>query len=457
MDHDHIGISRQLAAHVAKTRYEALPPDVVSAFKRALLDFLACAISGSAMPVSKALLSYFEENDATRIATVIGSRSSLSPANAALVNGANVHGLDFDDGYLQAAAHPGGAVFPAVLAAAEKHGASAREVISAVVVGYDVMLRIGSAIHPAIAARGFHNTAVAGVFGATAGVANLIGLDEKQALDALGIAGSFAGGIRAYLEDGAEIKRIHPGKAAHDGLLCAEFARRGITGPGKVLEGHYGLFQTHVDNNVRWERLLDGIGESYAISSVYFKPYPCCRGNHTFIDAIRALRERHEFAVQDIARVDLGGYVHAITGHDQKHHENLLDAQMSLPCGAALALVFGDVTSQMFLPDTLERADVQAMIQLANPYIDDECEQIYPRKRSAFVRLGLHDGRNLEIRLVDPKGEPDNPMSNSDLERKLISNCESLIGSERCARLIDQVWNFENLADAAQILKYCEA
>ncbi|MGQ0751958.1 MAG: MmgE/PrpD family protein [Betaproteobacteria bacterium] len=450
---NHIGVSRKLASHIANTRYETLPTHAVSAFKRALLDFLACAIAGSAMPVSRALLSYFEENDATRISTVIGGRCKLSPSNAALVNGANVHALDFDDGYLQAAAHPGGAVFPAVLAAAEQRGASARDIISAVVAGYDVMLRIGAAIHPVIAARGFHNTAVAGVFGATAGVANLLKLDEEQTSHALGIAGSFTGGIREYLDEGAEIKRIHPGKAARDGLLCAEFAQRGITGPGKVLEGRYGLFRTHVDNQVRWERLLERLGESYEISSVYFKPYPCCRGNHTFIDAIRALRERHEYSAADIVRVDLGGYVHAITGHDQKHHENLLDAQMSLPCCAALALVFGDVTAQMFLPDTLARPDVQAMIRRADTSIDEECERLYPRKRSAFVRIVLRNGRKLEMRLVDPKGEPDNPMSNADLERKLISNCEALIGSERCACLIDQVWNFEQLADAASILK----
>ncbi|MCC7487330.1 MAG: MmgE/PrpD family protein [Burkholderiales bacterium] len=452
MDPDRIGASRRLAAHAASARYGDLPPATVAAFRRALLDFLACAISGSAMPVSRALLSFFEDTDASRTASVIGSRSRLSPSNAAMVNGASCHGLDFDDGYLQAAAHPAGAVFPAVLAAAEERRAGARDIVAAVVAGYDVMLRIGAALHPAIAHRGFHNTAVAGVFGAAAGVANLIGLDERQALHALGIAGSFAGGIRGYLDDGADTKRIHPGKAARDGLLCAEFARRGLTGPGRVLEGRYGLFHSHVDDDARCERMLERLGERWEIESVYFKPYPCCRGNQTFIDAIRVLHERKEYAVDEVARIDLGGYTHAIHGHDHRHHENLLDAQMSLPCAAALALVFGDVTVGMFRPEVLGRPDVRAMLERTNPYIDGECDRLYPHKRSALVRVVLHDGREREIRLQDPRGEPANPMTNEDLERKLVSNCEPVIGGERCARLIERVWAFETLAEPLDIL-----
>ncbi len=225
--------TQRMAGHIAAARFEALSAPVVHAAKRVLLDFLTCAVSGSAMPVSKALLSYYEENDATRVATVIGSSVRLSAPNAALVNGANTHGLDFDDGHTHASAHPAGAVFPAILAVAEQHGSTPREILLAAVIGYDVMIRIAAAMHPGSARRGWHNTAIAGVFGATAAAATLLKLDARQARDALGLAGSFAGGIREYLDDGAEIKRLHPGKSARDGLLCAEFAKRGITGPGQ--------------------------------------------------------------------------------------------------------------------------------------------------------------------------------------------------------------------------------
>src|SRR3954470_6392881 len=311
-----IGASARIAAHASGLTFDKLPQDTVHAFKRTLLDFLTCAISGAAMPVSQALLAYFEENDTTRISSVIGNGAKLSPPNAALVTGTNTHGLDFDDGHTQGSAHPAGVIFPAVLAVAEQRGSSAQEIVTAVVCGYDVMCRIAATMHPESARRGYHNTALAGVFGATAAVSNLLKLDAAQTLNALGLAGSFSAGIREYLDEGAEIKRIHPGKAARDGITCAEFARRGITGPGKVLEGRYGFFATHAAPNVKWPRLFEGMGERFEINSIYHKPYPCCRHYHAVIDGIKELRQEHGFKSDDVAHADLGMYAVGFNGHD---------------------------------------------------------------------------------------------------------------------------------------------
>lgn len=447
------GASRRMADHVARLRYETLPQGTLHAFKRALLDFMTCAIAGSAMPVSRALLSYYEENDATRTATVMGTRARLSAPNAALVNGANVHGLDFDDGHTHGSAHPAGVMFPAVLAAAEQHGADAKAIVVATVAGYDVMLRIAAAMHPASARRGFHNTALAGVFGSAAAVASLLRLDAQRCGHALGLAGSFAGGTREYLDEGAEVKRIHPGKAARDGLLCAEFARRDITGPSKILEGRYGLFHTHAGGEVKWARFFEGLGQRFEISDVYFKPYPCCRHYHAIIDGICALRERHRFGAEDVAHIDLGIYAVGVNGHDHKHCGNLLDAQMSAPCAAALALADGKVTASQFLPESLDRPEVQAVMQRIDTRIDPECERIYPATRSGAVHIVLHDGRQFEARVLDPKGEAANPMVDADLERKFIANCEPIIGSARCAGLLEQVWHFEALQSIDELLR----
>ena len=437
------GASAKLAAHAAAVRFEALPPSTVHAFKRALLDHVTCAIAGSGMPVSRALLSYYEETDAARAAGVTGTRARLSAPNAALVNGANTHGLDFDDGHTNGSAHPSGVVFPAVLAAAEQHGSGARAVIAAVVAGYDVMARLAAAMHPVTARRGYHNTPLAGVFGSAAAVANLLGLDAARTNHALGLAGSFAGGIRQYLDDGAEIKRIHPGKAARDGLLCAEFARRGITGPGKILEGRYGFADVYTGGELKWERLFDGLGATYEIERIYFKPYPCCRHYHSAIDGIRALRAEHRIDPSAVATMRIGLYGVGVHGHDHKHFDNLLDAQMSAPVGAALAMAEGDVAAHMFLPESLERPGVRRLIDASDAYLDDECERIYPKRRSGAVEIALTDGRKLAARVLDPKGEGDNPMSDADLERKLVVNCEPVLGTAGCRSLIAAVWEFD--------------
>ncbi|MGQ0524441.1 MAG: MmgE/PrpD family protein [Betaproteobacteria bacterium] len=447
------GASRRLAVHVAKARYEALPGEAVHAFKRALLDFVTCAVSGSAMPVSRALLSYYEENDATRTATVIGSDVRLSAPNAALVNGANTHGLDFDDGHTHGSAHPAGAIFPAVLAAAEQHGADPRSVIVAAVIGYDVMLRIAAAMHPATARRGFHNTALAGVFGAAAAVSSLLRLDAAQTGHALGLAGSFAGGTREYLDEGAEVKRVHPGKAARDGLLCAEFAHRGITGPSRILEGRYGFFHTHAGDGIKWSRLFDDLGRRFEIEQVYFKPYPCCRHYHAIIDGLCALREAHGFGASDVEHVDIGLYAVGVSGHDHRHCDTLLDAQMSAPCAAALAIVDGQVSASQFLPESLQRAEVLGLLPKIDTRIDDECERLYPGTRSGVVQVTLRGGARLERRVLDPKGEAANPMTDADLEQKFRANCEPVNDDAWCDALLHDIRHFEQGENVAHFLK----
>lgn len=441
----------RLAQHITAARYDRLAAGTVHAAKRAMLDFLTCAVSGSAMPVSKTLLSYYEETDATRSAAVIGSKSRLSAPNAALVNGANTHGLDFDDGHTHASAHPAGAVFPAILAAAEQHGRSPRDILLAATIGYDVMVRIAAAMHPGSARRGWHNTAIGGVFGATAAVSSLLGLDAAQTRNALGLAASFAGGIREYLDDGAEIKRLHPGKAARDGLLCAEFARRGITGPAQALEGRYGFFNVFVGGEVKWDRLFEALGERYEIEGAYFKPYPCCRHYHAAIDGVLDLRAQQGFAPAEVARIDIGLYAVGVHGHDHKHCDNLLDAQMSAPCAAALAVVDGGIAAHNFLPDSLARPEVRRLIEASDTRIDPECERVYPGRRSGAVRLTLRDGRVFEQRVLDPRGEGENPMSDADLEHKFMVNCEPLLGAAKCRRLLDTAWHFDAAPDAGEL------
>jgi 2-methylcitrate dehydratase PrpD len=308
-------------------------------------------------------------------------------------------------------------------------------------------------MHPVTARRGFHNTALAGVFGAAAASSSLLELDAAATNHALGLAGSFAGGVREYLDDGAEIKRIHPGKAARDGLLCAEFAKRGITGPAKILEGRNGFAQAFAGGEMKWGRLFEGLGSRYEIESAYFKPYPCCRHYHSAIEGALALRAEHRLDPKAIESVRIGLYAVGVHGHDHKHFDNLLDAPMSAPVGAALALAEGDVAAHMFLAPTLEKPEVRRLIEASDTYLDPECERVYPGIRSGMVELGLKGGRRLEKRVLEPKGEAANPMSDADLERKLRVNCAPVVGADRCQALIEAVWGFDRAGTIAPLLR----
>lgn len=449
----HNDVTRRLARHVATTRYEDLNERAIHSFKRTLIDYLATSITGAQEPVSRQMLEYLASVDDSRTCAVIGSTQRLSVMNAALVNGTSTHALDFDDGHTNGSAHPGGPNFPAVFAVAEQKALTARSVILATVLGYDVMLRIASAIHPTSALRGWHNTPVTGVFGASAGVSSLIGNDEEQTLFALGMAGSFAGGLFEFLGEGADIKRIHPGKAARDGVLCAELGKRRITGPMHVLEGKNGVFKAFVDNQVNWERLMRGLGTRYEIEDAYFKPYPCCRHLHPIMDGIVTLKRKHRIDPAQVERIDAGSYAVGAR-HNHTSWRQLLDAQMSMPVAAALALIEDDVTSPSFKPGRVDRPEVQRMIQKVKVYTDEETDHQYPARRGGVVTLVMKDGSQLTERVLDPKGEGENLMSDGDLERKFVSNCEPIVGKARCQQLLEAVWGFDRLTDLAVFYRW---
>lgn len=428
--------TRRIAQYVATIDTRTLPERAIHAFRRALLDYLTCAVAGSRMESTRIVLDYLQSWDLAKEACVVGTPLRLAAQNAAFVNGAATHGLDFDDGMTRGSVHPAGSIFPALLAMAEKLGSSAEDLIAAGVAAYDVTLRIASTVHPHSSRRGFHNTPTAGVFGATAGVARLLKLDAKTTLDALGVAGSFSGGLRAYLQDGAEIKRIHPGKAARDGIVCAELAKRGLTGPAQVIEGRYGYVQAIAGGNADWERLAGALGERYEICDVYFKPYPACRHFHAALDAVRTIGRRTPFSLDDVAKVDIGMYEAGAAGHDQKTADNLLDAQMSAPVTTALAMAFGNVTVPSFDRANLDRPDIRRLIEVTDVYVDEECERIYPGRRSGVARVQLKDGRVLEERVLDPKGEGENPMTDEDLATKFSANCAPVLGEARSREML---------------------
>jgi 2-methylcitrate dehydratase PrpD len=445
--------TRLLARHVVRTRFEDLNERAVHSFKRTLLDYLTTALTGSQEPVSQQMLDYLASVDESRTAAVVGSTQRLSVLNAALLNGTSTHALDFDDGHTNGSAHPAGPNFPAVLAVAEQQGMDAKNVILATVMGYDVMLRVSSAIHPISALRGWHNTPITGVLGAAAGVSKLIGSDEDQTLYAIGLAGSFAGGLFEFLGEGADVKRVHPGKAARDGLLCAELGKRRITGPMHVLEGKNGFFKAFVENKVNWERLTLGLGSRYEIEDAYFKPYPCCRHLHPIMDGIVNLKQKHRVKPAEVDRIEAGSYAVGAR-HNHTSWEALLDAQMSMPCAAALALVEDSVTSPSFKPGHIDRPEVQAMIPKVKVYTDEETDRQYPNRRGGVVTLVMKDGSRLTERVLDPKGEGENLMSDADLERKFLSNCETIVGADKCRHLLEAVWGFDRLDDLTVFFRW---
>lgn len=439
-DADVMTLSDQLAYHVADIDWAALPAPVQAAFRRTLVDYIACVSAGLDMAQVIAARDYATSAGGAPIATIIGSGMRVGVQDAAFTNGTATHSLDFDDGHREGSAHPGGVVISAALAVAEAQGSDWRAFSEAVVAGYEVMLRIAASMHPSSAMQGWHNSSVAGVFGSAAAAGRLLGLDVRQIAHAFGLAASFAGGIREYLYDGSDIKRLHLGKASRDGILCAEMARRGVSGARKVFEGENGLFRAIAAGSGDGARLVRGIGSHWEIATVYFKPYPCCRHFQAAIDGALKLRAENELDLNAITGIEIGLYGPGVPGHEHVAPTTLLDAQMSAPCSVVTTLVNGNPGVRDFAPEMFVSEKIQRLLSVARVVVDPLCDAEYPAIRTAVVRLTLSNGEVLECRVRNPRGEAENPLSDEELGQKFLENTGPVFGEDRAEALLSDIF-----------------
>lgn len=437
---DQQSLTAALANWATSTASADLPDRVVHQVRRILVDYLAAAFAGADTEAASVVREYVACTDTDLAATVIGTDLRFSSAGAALVNGTAAHALDLDDGYTPGACHPGAPIVSSILAVAERDNKPSEDVIRSIALGYEVAVRIAGASHPSQRRRGFHNTALVGTFGSAVGVATLLGADGAQLAGALGNAGSHAGGLLSFLDEGSDIKRYHAGKAARDGLVSAELAMAGLLGPSNVLEGDHGYFHAFTGDEFDVEHLIGGLGETWRMLQTYNKPYPCCRHVHGAIDAALAIREMDGFDDTDISSVRVETFAIAAS-HDQKDVKNTMDAQMSLPYSVAAALVNGNVVMDHF--GDIARADqrIVAVTNATEVEIDDAYTESYPANRPARVTIRSGD-REFVNEVLQPYGEPANPMTDADLDAKFRALVSPVLGDERTDRLSRTVWGF---------------
>jgi len=412
------GLTMALAAWVS-AQDSSLPPDVEHQARRLLLDYLCAAIVGSQTPAARAVLDVASENYAGDGAMVIGG-GRLSPAGAALVNGTAAHGFELDDGYTPGSAHPSAPVVSAALAAGQSMGADSARVLRAIAIGVEVASRIAAAGHPSTWRRGFHNTPLAGVFGAAAACAVLRGLSAEQTASALGVAGSHAGGLFAFLQSGAEVKRLHAGKAARDGLLSVEMARRGLTGPPEVFDSVPGYFSAFAGDAYDSSRLTEGLGEQWAALHTYVKPYPCCRHLHGPIDCVLAALEAGEVDVPAIDSVEVMTYEVA-SHHAGIDVSTVLEAQMSIPYAVAVTLLRGSPGLREFTPEVWRDPGVRDLTGRVKVHSDEALTSRYPAERPAEVLIRQRGAPALRFAVAQPLGEPSNPMTDARLGAKFTT------------------------------------
>src|SRR5438309_1636989 len=324
--------------------------------------------------------------------TAIGHQRTLTAAGAAFVNGTAAHGEDFDDTFEGGPVHAGAVIVPAVLAACERHSLDGRMALTGIAVGTEVLCRLSLVVPKAVHKAGFHPTAVFGAMGAAAGVGAALGLNARQIVDALGIAGSMAGGIIEYLAEGAWTKRLHAGWAAQSGIRAALLARGGFVGPRTVFEGVHGLFHgfahtTHGD----YGALLDDFGERWVTETLAFKPYPCGTMAQPYIDCARRFSARG-ISAQDIKEIVCEvaeGTVHRLWEPlaSKQRPRNGYAAKFATPYLLATGFVHGGVGLGAFTEEAIGDAEVLALAAKVKYVIDPE--NPYPSNYTGHVRATM--------------------------------------------------------------------
>jgi len=358
--------------------------------------------------------------------TVIGAQRSYGVEAAAFVNGIAAHGEDFDDTYEGGPVHAGAVVVPALLAAAQRHGLSGAMLLRGVAVGVEVTCRLCSVAPMKVHKAGFHPTAIFGVMGAVAGLGAAMQLSETQIVNALGIAGSMAGGIIEYLADGSWTKRMHPGWAAQSAYRAVRLAQQDFKGPATVFEGQHGLF--HGFANTRdgdFEAMLQGFGQQWVWTTIAFKPYACGTMAHPFIDCAREFR-RKGIALDQIERIECDtaeGIVHRLWEPLSLKHSppNGYAAKFSIPYAIAAGLMFDDAGLGEYAETVVQQPDVRALAAKVTYRVDPN--NPYPKQFTGHLRITLKNGEVHEHRQGFFKGGVDHPMSDAELQQKFLANC----------------------------------
>lgn len=447
------GITQVFLEYALGLSYEDIPPKVNERAKHLFLDFLGVALGGraseSTVPVLEATRELAAGAEGT--ATVIGEREGLPPHYAALVNGTLAHSMDFDDTHRDSFLHPGTPIFSALLALAETAHTSGRDFLVAAAAGYDVTCKLGRAHGEGAHKRGFHPTATTGIFGTVAASARLLRLDQDTLRNALGLALSQSAGSLQFLENGAWNKRVHVGQAAHNAIVSLVLARRGVVGAAEPLEGRFGYFHSYSDEALDPQKATQGLGSEFEVMNTAIKPYPCCRYNHSVIDAVAALAREHALKPEDVTQIEVrlnpvGMSIVAEPVEPKRRPQGIVDGQFSVYFATAVALL-----ERSYSWESYARLNDPAVLSLM------ERVQAVPSPEvgglGAEVHITTKGGSALSREVALARGEPETPLTWEEILAKFRPLARGTLSDEQVEALIQRVAALDQVDDMSSLAR----
>jgi 2-methylcitrate dehydratase PrpD len=441
--------SAQLAAFAAQLRFDAIPAQVVRKAEDLLVDWFGSAIAGKGARAVETITRFAASmGPATGAAEVLVNRSRTSPYFAAMANAAASHVAEQDDVHNGSVFHPATVVFPVALAMAQSLGSSGQQFLTAAVAGYEVGIRVGEFLgrsHYKV----FHTTGTAGTLAAAAAAGSLLGLNAAQMQHAFGSAGTQSAGLWEFLRTAADSKQLHTAHAAAAGLMSASLAQNGFTGAAQILEGPQGM-AAGMSSDANPAKLTDGLGTRWATAETSFKFHASCRHTHPAADALLQVMQAHKLQPHDLARVVthvhqgaidvLGPVVNPATVHQSK-----------FSMGTVLALVarFGHAGLVEFEQHFNDSATA-ALCQKVEMALDSEVDAAYPQRWIGKVTVHTTDGRVLQGRVDEPKGDPGNTLSREEITAKAL-RLAAFSGGATAAEMQVVVQSLWGMADVGKV------
>ena len=415
-------VAERLAERIVAVKADDLPARLREVMQDLVLDVTGLCLAARGTDYVRAAIAATTGSGG---ATAIGHAKRFDCGQAAVINGMAAHGEDFDDTFEGGPIHAGAVIVPAVLAAAEEFGAKGPAVLAGIVAGVETACRLSLVAPKRVHKAGFHPTSVLGAMGAAAAVGATLGLDRRQLVDALGIAGSMASGIIEYLADGSWTKRLHPGWAAQAGIRAALLAKHGFVGPTTVFEGTHGLFHGFAGGaEGDYGKLIDGFGTEWLAETIAFKPFACGTMTHPYIDCAIRLAKRGiaAEAIEDILCEVGEGTVHRLWEPlaQKQRPPNAYAAKFSTPFCIAAGFVLGDAGLAAFTEETVRDPRIRALMSKVRYVIDPD--NPYPREFTGHIRAKLGSGEVIEERQPHLRGGAHEPLSRAAIEDKFFAN-----------------------------------
>jgi 2-methylcitrate dehydratase PrpD len=446
--------TRDLAAFSSRLQYRDIPAAVVERMKDCALDAIGCCLHGVTLPWTRKVQEMVLAEGAAPAASIFGGGGRTSVSQAVLVNGTAGHAFELDDIHKESIVHPGSLALPVAFALAESGAAAGgRDLITAMVAGYEVGTRVGNAATMSLFLRGFHPQGTSGAFVAAATAGRMLGLSPGAMQHALGIAGSQAAGLMAA-QEGAMVKRFHCGRAAQSGVYAALLAKRGFTGITNVLEAPYGGYLSSLSDKPAPARLTAGLGTAWETANVGYKPHASVTSIHTALDGLAGLMREQRLKADDIARVDAGlshmTHVHCAWKYEA---QGVTAAQMNLYYGLAVIALDGVAFVDQYREDRLRDPRILDFIGRVHARVDPEIEAMGPAFRhAARLKVETRDGRAFAKEILHRRGSPENPLEPGDIEHKFRNVARACLAPRRLDRVIEICRTLDRQSDLRELI-----